>query len=139
MNETMTWLAETCDLAIKEAQEGNTALINRLGKDGGFAYYLNNVHTRKVMSPEQFASQFPNLVKDLTTVKEQYELVTKQPVQDARLQTVEQGLEALKEMVAKLLEAQEKPEPVERPAKKAKKVETETESETTDESAESEA
>lgn len=124
MNEqnqkTMTWLAETCEQALTEAQNGNTTLLNRLGKDASFAYYLNNVHSRKVISPEQFASQFPNQVKDLTNIREQYEMVIEQPKRDARLQAVEEGLNELKAMMAQFIESQ-KPAVVEEAAKPAKK------------------
>ena len=140
MQKTMTWLAETCDAALLEAQNGDTSLLNRLGKNGSFAYYLNNVHTRKVMSPEQFVSQFPHLVKELNETREQYELVTSQPERDARLQVVEEGLTKLTSMVQQLLEAQKPAEIVTeaaKPAKKGKKAE-ETEPVTEDETSEEE-
>ena len=115
LQKTMTWLAETCNTALTEAQGGNTTLLNRLGKNGAFAYYLNNVHTRKVMSPDQFSTQFPHLVKELTEIREQYELVNEQPKRDARLQVVEEGLAELKTMLAALTESAK---PAKKPAKK---------------------
>lgn len=149
MNEqtkkALAWLDEVSTQAITEGQEGNTGLLNRLGKEPAFAYYLNNVHTRKVMTAEQFAGQMPQLMTEATRIMEQYELVAKQPERDARLTAVEENLQNLIGMVTLLMESQKPAEPA-KPTKNGKKPATavvveveETEADEPEADAESEA
>lgn len=129
--KVLAWLSEVCTQAIEEGQGGNTGLLNRLGKEGAFAYYLTNVHTRKVMTAEQWAAQMPQMLQEASRVMEQYELVNKAPVTDARLTAVEEGLKQLLSKVTELVEAT-KTAPK---GKKPKEEETKTTEEETSEEA----
>lgn len=134
MNEktqkVLQWLDETCTQAFTEGQAGDTSLLNRLGREPSFAYYINNVHGRKVLTPEQFAGQMPKLMEEVTRVMEQYELVSKQPERDARLTAVEEQLTKLMGMVGELLESKNAEAVETKSTKKDKKAKVEAATET---------
>lgn len=129
---TLDWLAQVSEQALQEAQQGNVTLANRLGKESAFSYYFNNVHTTRVMSPAQFAAQFPAYIREADRIRKEYEVVTKVEEQGSRLNKIEESLTKLYDLLKPLMEAQSQPEPPVEPKRKPgrpKKEQTPTETE----------
>lgn len=132
----LEWVNAACEKGMAEVLESqNAAFLNKMAKSSGaFAYYFTNVHTRKVMSPEQFAAQFPAQMKELAAIKEEYDNRAKVTESSDRISTLEAKFDKLADMIAKLTEAQKPTEPVKAKGKKTVEpvVEEETEAEETE-------
>lgn len=116
--KTMAWLHDVSVQAVQEAEAGNAALLNRLGKEPAFAYYFNNVHMLKSVTTEQFVAQYPQYVKEAEFVRRQYEMVTVSEAQNARLSKIEGELEKLINAVKALTEST-KPAPKKKAVKES--------------------
>lgn len=116
MDKTLEFLREVADEAMSKAREGDTSLLNHLAKRSpAFSYYINNVATTKTMTPEQFAQQMPNLLKEAELFRKEYERALKADENEARLNKIEAGLEELKGLLTEAIAEIRKP--TETPAK----------------------
>jgi hypothetical protein len=62
---TLAFIQEITSRAMREAGAGDPSLMNNLAKKSdALSYYLINVVTRPMMTPEQFAIQRPADMKD---------------------------------------------------------------------------
>lgn len=91
---TLTFLKEMTDKALEEARSGNPSLANALSKkNSAFSYYFINVATRGVVTPEQFATQYPQLLKEAELLRQEYNRSLKADANDERLDKLESKLE----------------------------------------------
>lgn len=118
----LEWVNGVCAQAVREAEEhGNPAFLNRMAKSGGaFPYYFTNVFTLKSISPEQFAGQFSAQMKELATIKEEYDARETVVSSNARIETLESKFDKLAAQLEAFIESQKPVEAVKKSGKKAK-------------------
>lgn len=95
--KTLAWLKELSEQAFAEARTGNPTLANKMGKIPAFAYYFQNVHAIKSVSPEQFARQYPQYVIEADRARVEYEALEAAVDTNSRVGKIEAELTALRD------------------------------------------
>ena len=125
----LDWMEEVVGAAFKEARDHrNTSVLNRLAKNDSFNFFITNVHGTRTVPREQFARQYPGLMKEASELYHEYqertelkEAVTKITPLEEQLKELKGMFEAQAEELKALKEAQNKPAEPAKPAKKADK------------------
>lgn len=131
-----------CEQAMKEKNDGNVALLNKIGGNGGLQTFFSNAFSIHSVQYNHFHKQFPSQWKEIVGF---WEAVEKEELAEAvqieKTNSIEERLGKLETLLTSFLESQKPAEEV-KPVKKGKKQAEpviEEAAETTDESAESEA
>ncbi len=104
--KTLDWLAAVSTQAITEAENGNPGLLNTItAKSKAVAYYVNNVGTRQVVSPEQYARQFPAYMDEADRLRREYEAIETTEGNDQRITALEGELKSLRTELKKGLKS----------------------------------
>ena len=126
--KTLAFLAQLSDQAIQESRQGNTLLANRMGQNAAIQHYFNNVHTRRVMTPIDWAAYHPNYLAEADRVRVEYEQAETNTQTDNRVDTLEKKFDNLEAKIDALIEAQNPKKP-----RRGKKVVEEADADTTEE------
>lgn len=134
----LDWTIALCEQAVKEKNEGNVALLNKIGGNGALQTFFANAFSIHSVQYSQFSKQFPTQWKEIVGLHEAYEKEQlAEAEQSNRMDTIEAKIGSLETMLKDFIESQKPVEPAKKPAKKGKVEEPVTED--TDESTESEA
>lgn len=128
--KALAWLEAVSTQALTEAQQGNTGLLNTItAKNPAIAYYINNVATRKVMSAEQYANQYPQYLEQVDQARREYEALESIDNHDERLNNIEAGLAELKTLLTEAIAAKETTSAKPKRGRKAKVTEADSDPE----------
>jgi len=126
----LDWTIALCEQAMKEKNEGNITLLNRIGGNGGLQTFFSNAYSTHSVQYSQFNKLFPMQWKEIVSVYEAYQKEQlAEAAQIEKTNSIEERLGKLETLLTSFIESQ-KPAAVEKPAKKGSKkpvVEAETE------------
>lgn len=137
------WVVALCEQAEKERAEGNVALTNKIGGNGGLNTFYANAFKIHSVQYSYFPTQFPAQWKEITGLYEAYQQEQlAEAAQTSKVDGIEERLGKLETLLTAFIESQ-KPAPAadEKPASKkagkaAKKADVTEEAETEGEASE---
>jgi len=105
--KALAWMREVVQQAFVEAQAGDTTLLNKLGFYPSLQYYINNVHGRAEHIEAQWRHWYPQHIREVVGLYENYLRQVEAEAQATRLASLEEKLATLAEQIRTLTEAQQ--------------------------------